>query len=262
MQMIFQDPTSSLNPLKTVAHIVEYGLRIHRRGNARERADRVAEMLTKVGISPAHRQRRPRDLSGGQRQRVGIARALALGPRLIVADEPVSALDVSVQAEILNLLKDLKTEFGMTYLFISHDLGVVRQVSDRVGVMYLGKLVEIAPAEEFYARPRHRYSEALLSAIPVPDPTLPKRRRQHIVEGDVPSPTNPPSGCRFHPRCPHATEICRTTEPELARHGPDHFAACHHPAYPPDPGDHVYPQVRAKPATRERAGDGTEKGLT
>jgi oligopeptide/dipeptide ABC transporter ATP-binding protein len=230
MQMIFQDPSASLNPLKTVAQIVEYGLRIHHRGSAQERRARVAEILAKVGISSEQSQRRARDLSGGQRQRVGIARALVLGPRLIVADEPVSALDVSVQAEILNLLKDLKRDFGMTYLFISHDLGVVRQVSDRVGVMYLGKLVEIAPAEEFYARPRHRYSEALLSAIPVPDPTLRGRSKRLIVEGDVPSSIRPPSGCRFHPRCPHATDICRTTEPALVAHGRDHLAACHHPA--------------------------------
>ncbi len=233
MQMVFQDPTASLNPLKSVGQIVEYGLRIHRRGNAAQRAAEVASLLSRVGLTPEQAGRRVRDLSGGQRQRVGIARAIALGPRLIVADEPVSALDVSVQAEVLNLLKDLKDALGMTYLFISHDLGVIRQVSDRVGVMYLGKLVEIAPAEAFYARPVHRYSTALLGAVPVPDPSVRTQRAERIVEGDVPSPIRPPSGCRFHPRCPFATEVCRTTEPPLVAYGPDHLAACHHPAQPP-----------------------------
>jgi oligopeptide transport system ATP-binding protein len=248
MQMIFQDPTASLNPLKTVERIVEYGLKIHGLGSAQNRRARVAEILSKVGLSLQQSQRRARDLSGGQRQRVGIARALVLGPRLIVADEPVSALDVSVQAEILNLLKDLKRDLEMTYLFISHDLGVVRQVSDRVGVMYLGKLVEIAPAEDFYARPRHRYSETLLSAIPVPDPAMRGKQRRQVVEGDVPSSINPPSGCRFHPRCPHATQTCRTVEPLLVAHGPDHFAACHHPA-------NAGPAMRSEPAALMRAND-------
>jgi oligopeptide/dipeptide ABC transporter ATP-binding protein len=230
VQMVFQDPMASLNPLKPVGRIVESGLEIHRMGSAAERRQRVGELFAKVGLPPEHYARLPRELSGGQRQRIGIARALALGPRLIVADEPVSALDVSVQAEILNLLKDLQGEFAMTYLFISHDLGVIRQVSDRVGVMYLGKLVEIAPAEDFYTRPIHRYSEALLSAIPLPDPDEAKRRRRVMLEGDVPSPIEPPSGCRFHPRCRHATSICRQQEPPLAPYGGDRLAACHHPA--------------------------------
>ena len=230
VQMVFQDPMASLNPLKPVGRIVESGLEIHRLGNASERRRKVAELFAKVGLPPEHYARLPRELSGGQRQRIGIARALALGPRLIVADEPVSALDVSVQAEILNLLKDLQRELTMTYLFISHDLGVIRQVSDRIGVMYLGKLVEVAPAEAFYTRPIHRYSEALLSAIPVPDPDEAKRRRRVMLEGDVPSPIEPPAGCRFHPRCPHATAICREQEPPLASYGAGRLAACHHPA--------------------------------
>jgi oligopeptide/dipeptide ABC transporter ATP-binding protein len=230
MQMVFQDPMASLNPLKPVGRIVESGLAVHRLGDAATRRRRVGELMARVGLSPEQQDRLPRELSGGQRQRIGIARALALGPELIVADEPVSALDVSVQADILNLLKDLQDELRMTYLFISHDLGVIRQVSDRVGVMYLGKLVEIAPAESFYTRPRHRYSAALLAAIPVPDPDARDSRRGAMLEGDVPSPLAPPAGCRFHPRCRHATDLCRTTEPPLRPFGPDHLAACHHPA--------------------------------
>jgi oligopeptide transport system ATP-binding protein len=230
MQMIFQDPTASLNPLKQVGQIVEEGLRIHRLGGAQERRRSVNGLLAKVGLALEQSGRLPCELSGGQRQRIGIARALALGPRLIVADEPVSALDVSVQAEILNLFKDLQRDHEITYLFISHDLGVIRQMSDRVGVMYLGKLVEIAPAEAFYARPIHRYSEALLSAIPVPDPARREQRRRIVLEGDVPSPIEPPTGCRFHTRCMHATDLCRREEPTLTSFGRDHLAACHHPA--------------------------------
>ena len=230
VQMVFQDPMASLNPLKPVGRIVEGGLEIHGIGAAAARRRRVGELFAKVGLPPEHYGRLPRELSGGQRQRIGIARALALGPRLIVADEPVSALDVSVQAEILNLLKDLQDEFRITYLFISHDLGVIRQVCDRIGVMYLGKLVEVAPAEDFYIRPLHRYSQALLSAIPVPDPDAAAARRRVMLEGDVPSPIEPPSGCRFHPRCRHATDLCRRQEPPLVAHGADHLAACHHPA--------------------------------
>ncbi len=228
MQLVFQDPTASLNPRKPVGRIIEEGLRIHRIGTATDRRRRVRDLLARVGLSPEHASRLPRDLSGGQRQRIGIARALVLGPRLIVADEPVSALDVSVQAGILNLFQDLQEEFRITYLFISHDLGVIRQVSDRVGVMYLGKLVELAPAQEFYRRPLHPYSLALLSAIPIADPDR-ARARPKIIEGEVPSPIAPPAGCRFHPRCAYATEICCREDPPLSPLAADHLAACHHP---------------------------------
>ena len=234
MQMVFQDPFGSLNPRKPVGRIVEEGLRVHRIGTAADRRQRVHELLARVGLSAEHAERLPRDLSGGQRQRIGIARALAVAPRLIVADEPVSALDVSVQAGILNLFKDLQEEFRITYLFISHDLGVIRQVADRVGVMYLGKLVELALAEAFYARPMHPYSEALLSAIPLADPAR-ARARQRLIEGDMPSPIAPPTGCRFHTRCAFATALCGTQEPALRLLAPEHFAACHYPRNsPPD----------------------------
>jgi oligopeptide transport system ATP-binding protein len=228
MQLVFQDPTASLNPRKPVGRIIEDGLRIHRVGTKSERRQRVQAMLERVGLLPEHATRVPRDLSGGQRQRVGIARALVLGPKLIVADEPVSALDVSVQAGILNLLKDLQEEFRITYLFISHDLGVIRQVSDRVGVMYLGRLVELATAPAFYARPMHPYSVALLSSIPLPNPDRP-RTRPKIIEGEVGSPISPPTGCHFHPRCAYATELCCRQAPPLRPLADDHFVACHHP---------------------------------
>jgi oligopeptide/dipeptide ABC transporter ATP-binding protein len=235
MQMVFQDPFGSLNPRKPVGRIIEEGLRVHRIGSSAEQRQRVSDLLTRVGLSAEHAARLPRDLSGGQRQRIGIARALALAPRLIVADEPVSALDVSVQAGILNLFKDLQEEFRITYLFISHDLGVIRQVSDRVGVMYLGKLVELAPAEAFYARPMHPYSEALLSAIPLADPAR-ARARKRLIEGETPSPIAPPAGCRFHTRCAVASAICRTQEPPLRPLTPEHFVACHYPRnVPPEP---------------------------
>ncbi|MFO1035858.1 MAG: ABC transporter ATP-binding protein [Geminicoccaceae bacterium] len=229
-QMIFQDPTASLNPGKPVGRIVEDALDIQGLGEARGRPAKVQELFRRVGLSAEQTGRLPRELSGGQRQRVGIARALALEPELIVADEPVSALDVSVQAEILNLLNDLQRELGLTMLFISHDLGVIRQVADRVGVMYLGKLVEIAATETLFERPAHRYTEALLGAIPVPDPAARRQRRRVILEGDVPSPIDPPAGCRFHPRCPHASDLCRREEPPLRSFDEGHMAACHHPA--------------------------------
>ena len=228
MQLIFQDPTASFNPRKPVGRIVEDGLRIHRIGTSYERQQRVQVMLDRVGLLPEHATRLPRDLSGGQRQRVGIARALVLGPKLIVADEPVSALDVSVRAGILNLLKDLQEEFRITYLFISHDLGVIRQISDRVGVMYLGRLVELAPAPALYVRPMHPYSVALLSSIPVLDPGRP-RTRPKIIEGEAGSSITPPAGCRFHPRCAYASQICRREVPPLRPLAGDHLVACHHP---------------------------------
>jgi oligopeptide transport system ATP-binding protein len=226
MQMVFQDPSASLNPRKRVGAIIADPLVIHgqSRGAAKQR---VQELMDVVGLAPEHYNRYPHEFSGGQRQRIGVARALALNPRLIVADEPVSALDVSIQAQVVNLLDDLQDEFSLTYVFIAHDLGVVRHVSDRIAVMYLGKIVELSPAEELYERPIHPYTEALLSAVPIPDPLA--QRERIVLEGDVPSPINPPSGCHFHPRCRYATSICATEEPPLIPHVPGHLAACHHP---------------------------------
>jgi oligopeptide transport system ATP-binding protein len=228
LQMIFQDPYASLNPRKRVGTIIGDPLRIHRVGSRAEIRARVYELLDAVGLSPEHYNRFPHEFSGGQRQRVGIARALALRPKLIVADEPVSALDVSVQAQIVNLLADLQEAFGLTYVFVSHDLAVVRQVSDRIAVMYLGKLVELSPAEELYRRPIMPYTEALLSAAPPPDPATRKGSRV-VLRGDVPSAIAPPQGCRFHPRCRYATDVCREREPPLVDYGGGHLAACHHP---------------------------------
>jgi oligopeptide transport system ATP-binding protein len=228
MQMVFQDPYASLNPRKRVGSIIGDPLKIHGIGTAAERKRRVQDLLEIVGLSPEHYNRFPHEFSGGQRQRIGVARALALRPKLIVADEPVSALDVSIQSQILNLLKDLQSEFDLTYIFIAHDLGVVRHVSDRIAVMYLGKLVELSPAEELYSRPIMPYTEALLSAVPIPDPDLAERRERIVLVGDVPSPINPPSGCRFHPRCRYMTEVCREVEPPLTDYD-GHLAACHHP---------------------------------
>jgi oligopeptide/dipeptide ABC transporter ATP-binding protein len=229
MQMVFQDPYASLNPRKRVGSIIGDPLKIHSIGDKSSRKKQVEELLDTVGLSPEHYNRFPHEFSGGQRQRIGIARALALRPKLIVADEPVSALDVSIQSQMLNLLEDLQNEFQLTYIFIAHDLGVVRHVSDRIAVMYLGKLVELSPAEELYQRPIMPYTEALLSAVPIPDPDLARKRERIVLEGDVPSPINPPSGCRFHPRCRYATAICKEVEPPLADYGNGHLAACHHP---------------------------------
>jgi len=229
MQMVFQDPYASLNPRKRVGTIIGDPMKIHRTAGKSERKTRVQELLETVGLSPEHYNRFPHEFSGGQRQRIGVARALALRPKLVVADEPVSALDVSIQSQMLNLLSDLQDEFSLTYVFIAHDLGVVRHVSDRIAVMYLGKVMELSPAEELYEKPIHPYTEALLSAVPIPDPDLAEKRERIVLQGDVPSPINPPSGCRFHPRCRYATEICAQVEPPLVDYGNGHLAACHHP---------------------------------
>ena len=224
LQLIFQDPFASLNPRMTVGSIVGESLKIHNVGNSREVEDRTVALLQKVGLHADHMRRYPHEFSGGQRQRIGIARALALNPKIIVADEPVSALDVSIQAQVINLLQDLKGEFQLSYLFIAHDLSVVEYMSDRVAVMYLGKIVEMAPGDELYNNPMHPYTDALLSAVPIPDPRLEKNRQ--ILQGDVPSPINPPSGCRFHPRCPAAQPACSETLQRLVNLEPDHRAAC------------------------------------
>jgi peptide/nickel transport system ATP-binding protein len=229
MQIVFQDPYASLNPRKRVGSIIAAPLQIHGVGDRGARKKQVQELLATVGLSPEHYNRFPHEFSGGQRQRIGVARALALRPKLIVADEPVSALDVSIQSQMLNLLDDLQEEFHLTYIFIAHDLGVVRHVSDRIAVMYLGKLVELSPAEELYDRPIMPYTEALLSAVPIPDPDLSDQRERIVLQGDVPSPINPPSGCRFHPRCRYMTDICAQVEPPLVDYGNAHLAACHHP---------------------------------
>ena len=228
MQMVFQDPFASLNPRKRVVQIIGQPLRLH--GTPRDKVEgRVRELLGLVGLAPEHLNRYPHEFSGGQRQRIGVARALALEPKLIVLDEPVSALDVSVQAQIINLLDDLQDEFKLTYLFVAHDLSVVRHVSDRIAVMYLGKLMEVSPSEELYTKPIHPYTFALLSAIPIPDPEENRARERIVVGGEPPNPINPPSGCVFHPRCPRATDVCREVEPPLARYPNGHLAACHHP---------------------------------
>jgi oligopeptide transport system ATP-binding protein len=225
MQIIFQDPYSSLNPRLTVGSMLSEALSIHRLARGAAARARVAELLSLVGLSPDHAGRYPHEFSGGQRQRIGVARALAVRPRLIVADEPVSALDVSIQAQIINLLRDLQRQMSLTYVFVAHDLSVVEHISDRVAVMYLGQIVELAGSTELYRRPLHPYSVSLLSAIPVPDPE--RRRKRIVLKGDVPSPANPPSGCRFHPRCFMAQEICAREEPLLREIKPGQWSACH-----------------------------------
>ncbi|MBX3058640.1 MAG: dipeptide ABC transporter ATP-binding protein [Anaerolineae bacterium] len=231
MQMIFQDPQASLNPRLTVGSIISEPLEIHNVGDSQSRKERVQELLRVVGLNPYFVSRYPHEFSGGQRQRIGIARALATNPSFIVADEPISALDVSIQAQVVNLLDDLKAELGLTYLFIAHDLSMVRYISDRVAVMYLGKIVEMGSRDDVYDRPYHPYTQALLSAIPIPDPDKEARRERIILKGEVPSPSNPPTGCRFHTRCQYATEICSQQEPEFRNLGTavqSHMVACHH----------------------------------
>jgi oligopeptide/dipeptide ABC transporter ATP-binding protein len=224
MQIIFQDPYASLDPRVPIGESVMEGLHIHKIGSPKERFEIMIETLKKVGLEDYHARRYPHEFSGGQRQRIGIARALALRPKFIICDEPVSALDVSIQSQVLNILKDLQREFGLTYLFIAHNLSVVEHISDRVAVMYLGKMVELTRREELFKNPLHPYTQALMSAIPIPDPHL--KRKRTILKGDVPSPLNPPTGCRFHPRCPIAGEICSQQEPEFREVGPDHWVAC------------------------------------
>jgi oligopeptide transport system ATP-binding protein len=226
MQMIFQDPYASLNPRMTVGNIIGEPLEVHGIGNKSERQDRVRELLAVVGLNPYFINRYPHEFSGGQRQRIGVARALAVNPSFIVCDEPISALDVSIQAQVINLLEDLQDQFGLTYLFIAHDLSVVRHISDRIAVMYLGKIMELTDRDELYRNPMHPYSQALLSAVPIPDPAVEEKRQRIILEGDVPSPANPPKGCNFSTRCPKVMDICREEEPEFRDYGTGHQVAC------------------------------------
>jgi len=227
MQMIFQDPYASLNPRMTVGSIVAEPIEIHKLARGKEKRERVQELLKVCGLNPYFANRYPHEFSGGQRQRIGIARALAVNPAFIVADEPVSALDVSIQAQIINLLEELQDEFQLTYLFIAHDLSVVRHISDRVAVMYLGRIVELADRDELYLNPAHPYTKALLSAVPIPDPRIERKRERIILTGDVPTPVNPPQGCRFHTRCPIAIEVCAEVDPEWRDIGGNHWVACH-----------------------------------
>ena len=227
MQIIFQDPYASLNPRMTVGDIISEPLEIHGIAKGKAAEERCQDLLKMVGLQPYHANRYPHEFSGGQRQRIGIARALAVDPKFIVADEPVSALDVSIQAQVINLLEDLQKQLGLTYLFIAHDLSVVRHISTRVAVMYVGKIIELADRDALYRNPLHPYTQSLLSAIPIPDPKLERRRRRIVLRGDIPSPVNPPSGCRFHTRCPIAFERCKVEVPAFTDYGNGHLAACH-----------------------------------
>jgi oligopeptide transport system ATP-binding protein len=227
MQMIFQDPYASLNPRMTVGEIVGEGLYVHQLNQGKEIQEKVDALLERVGLDPAYANRYPHEFSGGQRQRIGVARALAVNPLLLVCDEPISALDVSIQAQVVNLLEDLQSEFGLTYLFIAHDLSMVRHISQRVAVMYLGIIVELTSRNEMYLNPLHPYTQALLSAVPVPDARIERKRQRIILKGEPPSPVKPPSGCRFRTRCPMAAQICSDQKPEFREVAPDHFVACH-----------------------------------
>ena len=228
MQIIFQDPSASLDPRMTVGEIIGEALDIHKLcGSKKERTDRIKELLGMVGLNTEHANRYPHEFSGGQQQRVGIARALAVRPEFIVCDEPISALDVSIQSQVVNMLEDMQQDLGLTYLFIAHDLSVVRHISNRIGVMYLGTMVELAESYELNKHPLHPYTKTLLSAVPVPDPEVSRTRQRIVLEGDIPSPINPPSGCRFHTRCPYATERCKEEVPQFKEHAPGHWAACH-----------------------------------
>ena len=228
MQIIFQDPSASLDPRMTVGEIIGEAIDIHKLASSKaERTERIKELLGQVGLNTEHANRYPHEFSGGQQQRVGIARALAVKPEFIVCDEPISALDVSIQSQVVNMLEDMQQEMGLTYLFIAHDLSVVRHISNRIGVMYLGTMVELAESYELNRNPMHPYTKTLLSAVPVPDPEVSRSRQRIVLEGDIPSPMNPPTGCRFHTRCPYATEKCREAVPEFKEYAPDHWAACH-----------------------------------
>ena len=227
MQMIFQDPYASLNPRMTVGDIVGEGLDIHKLASGQARTDRIYELLEVIGLNPEHANRFPHEFSGGQRQRIGIARALSVNPRLIICDEPISALDVSIQAQIVNMLEELQEKLGLTYLFIAHDLSMVKHISHRIAVMYLGRIVELAESFELYKNPQHPYTQALLSAIPIPDPRVEANRKRIVVQGTVPSPIDPPSGCYFRTRCPHAKTVCAEQVPQLKELGNNHIAACH-----------------------------------
>jgi oligopeptide/dipeptide ABC transporter ATP-binding protein len=256
IQMIFQDPYGSLNPRRRVGSIIGDPFAIHGTAKGAERKRRVQELMERVGLNPEHYNRFPAEFSGGQRQRIGVARALAFRPKLIICDEPVSALDVSIQAQVINLLADLQQDFGLTYVFIAHDLSVVRHVSDKIAVMYLGRMTEIAAADALFTKPRHPYTGALLSAVPVPDPDASDRREQIILVGDVPSPILPPSGCRFHPRCPKAVPQCVTEVPALEPRlgdGPDHPAACHRPMAAEENLRDFHPDIDASERILERS---------